>query len=180
MDKIILLILFPVALIIIWYISVSNGIKVAALKVDESESGIDVALTKRYDVLTKMLDTVKGYRKYELSAISEIIELRNGMSMTEKKTVNDSMDKASRDIRVLAEAYPELKASANFLDLQKAIVDVEEHLQAARRLYNSNVNAYNKKLVVFPSSIVANKMGAVKRELFEVEEIKRQDVKMQF
>lgn len=180
MGKIVGLILFLVLLIIIWYIGVSNGIKIAALKVDESESGIDVALTKRYDVLTKMLDTVKGYQKHEQSVLSELVKLRTGMSMIEKKAANDAMDKVSRDISILAEGYPELKANTNFVELQKAIVDVEEHLQAARRLYNSNVNAYNTKLVVFPSSIVANSMGAVKRELFEADEIKRQDVKMQF
>lgn len=180
MEKIVELILFLVLLIIIWYVGVSNSIKTAALKVDESESGIDVALTKRYDVLTKMLDTVKGYQKYEQSVLSELVKLRTGMSMTERKAANDAMDKISKDISVLAEGYPELKANTNFVELQKAIVDVEEHLQAARRLYNSNVNAYNTKLVVFPSSIVANKMGVVKRELFEADEIKRQDVKMQF
>lgn len=180
MDKIVGLIFFFVVLIIIWYIGVSNSIKVAALKVDESESGIDVALTKRYDVLTKMLDAVKGYQKHERSVLSELVELRIGMSMTEKKAANDAMDKVSRDISVLAEGYPQLKASTNFVELQKAIVDVEEHLQAARRLYNSNVNTYNTKLVVFPSSIVAKNMGAVKRELFEADEIKRQDVKIQF
>lgn len=180
MDKIVGFILFLVVLIIIWYIGVSNSIKVAALKVDESESGIDVALTKRYDVLTKMLDAVKGYQKHEQSVLSELVKLRTGMSMTEKKAANAAMDKVSRDINVLAEGYPQLKANTNFVELQKAIVDVEEHLQAARRLYNSNVNAYNTKLVVFPSSIIAKNMGAVKRELFEADEIKRQDVKIQF
>lgn len=180
MDKIVGLIFFFVVLIIIWYIGVSNSIKVAALKVDESESGIDVALTKRYDVLTKMLDAVKGYQKHEQSVLSELVKLRTGMSMTEKKAANAAMDKVSRDINVLAEGYPQLKANTNFVELQKAIVDVEEHLQAARRLYNSNVNAYNTKLVVFPSSIIAKNMGAVKRELFEADEIKRQDVKIQF
>lgn len=180
MEKIVGFILFLLLLIIIWYISVSNSIKVAALRVDESESGIDVALTKRYDVLTKMLDTVKGYQKHEQTVLSELVKIRTGMSMAEKKVANDAMDKVSRDISVLAEAYPELKANTNFAELQKAIVDVEEHLQAARRLYNSNVNAYNTKLVVFPSSIVANNMGVVKREFFEADEIKRQDVKIQF
>lgn len=180
MDKIVGLIFFFVVLIIIWYIGVSNSIKVAALKVDESESGIDVALTKRYDVLTKMLDAVKGYQKHEQSVLSELVKLRTGMSMTEKKAANAAMDKVSRDINVLAEGYPQLKANTNFVELQKAIVDVEEHLQAARRLYNSNVNAYNTKLVVFPSSIIAKNMGAAKRELFEADEIKRQDVKIQF
>lgn len=180
MEKIVGIILFFVILIIIWYIGVSNSIKVAALKVDESESGIDVALTKRYDVLTKMLDAVKGYQKHERSVLSELVALRAGMSMTEKKAANAAMDKVSRDISVFAEGYPQLKANTNFVELQKAIVDVEEHLQAARRLYNSNVNAYNTKLVVFPTSIVAKNMGAVKRELFEADEQKRQDVKMQF
>lgn len=180
MGKIVGVILFFVVLIIVWYIGVSNSIKVAALKVDESESGIDVALTKRYDVLTKMLDAVKGYQKHERSVLSELVALRTGMSMTEKKAANAAMDKVSRDISVLAEGYPQLKANTNFVELQKAIVDVEEHLQAARRLYNSNVNAYNTKLVVFPTSIVAKNMGAVKRELFEADEQKRQDVKMQF
>lgn len=180
MEIIVGFILFLVLLIIIWYIGVSNSIKVASLKVDESESGIDVALTKRYDVLTKMLDTVKGYQKHERLVLSELVRLRSGMSMSEKKAANDAMDKVSKDISVLAEGYPELKANTNFVELQKAIVDVEEHLQAARRLYNSNVNAYNTKLVLFPSSIVANNMGAVKKELFEADEIKRQDVKIQF
>lgn len=180
MEKIVGFILVLVVLIIIWYIGVSNSIKVAALKVDESESGIDVALTKRYDVLTKMLNAIKGYQKHEHSVLSELVELRTGMSMTEKKAANDAMDKVSRDISVLAEGYPQLKANTNFVELQKVIVDVEEHLQAARRLYNSNVNAYITKLVVFPSSIVANSMRAVKRELFEADEIRRQDVKIQF
>ena len=97
-----------------------------------------------------------------------------------EEEINAAMDKIAGDIRVLAENYPQLKADNTFVQLQKAIVDVEEHLQAARRLYNSNVNRYNSKIVVFPNSIVANGMGAVKRELFVAEEYKRQDVKMQF
>lgn len=173
-------VVFVVLLIVIWYISTSNSIKVAGLKVDESESGIDVALTKRYDVLTKMLDAVKGYQQYEKSVLTDMVKLRKGMTIDEKNQANAAMDKIAGDIRVLAENYPQLKADNTFVQLQKAIVDVEEHLQAARRLYNSNVNRYNSKIVVFPSSIVANGMGAVKRELFVAEEYKRQDVKIQF
>jgi len=173
-------VVFVVLLIVIWYISTSNSIKVAGLKVDESESGIDVALTKRYDVLTKMLDTVKGYQQYEKSVLTDMVRLRKGMTIDEKNQANAAMDKIAGDIRVLAENYPQLKADNTFVQLQKAIVDVEEHFQAARRLYNSNVNRYNSKIVVFPNSIVANGMGAVKRELFVAEEYKRQDVKMQF
>ena len=90
------------------------------------------------------------------------------------------LEQLTKDINILAENYPELKSSNNFMELQKTIADVEEHLQAARRLYNANVNTYNTKLVVFPSSIVANNMHAVKKPFFEAEEAKRHDVKMSF
>lgn len=166
--------------IIIWYISVSNGIKRSLLKVEEAESGIDVALTKRYDVLTKMLDVVKGYQAHERAVLTELVKLRSGMTMAEKNAANQRMDQLTKDINILAENYPELKSSNNFVELQKAITDVEEHLQASRRLYNANVNTYNEKLVVFPSSIVANGMHAQKKPFFEAEEAKRQDVKMSF
>lgn len=166
--------------LVIWYIAVANSIKIADLKVQEGESGIDVALTKRYDVLTKMLDTVKGYQQHEKSVLTEIVKLRSGMTMAEKNDANHAMDLLTRDIHVLAENYPELRSNTTFVELQKAIVDVEEHLQAARRLYNANVNAYNKMIIIFPNSIVANNMHAVAKEFFEAEETKRQDVKMDF
>lgn len=178
--EIIAVIVVVLIVLVFWYIAVANGIKVAELKVKEGESGIDVALTKRYDVLTKMLDTVKGYQKHEKAVLTEIVKLRSGMTMAEKNNANRAMDALSKDINILAENYPELRSSTNFTELQKAIVDVEEHLQAARRLYNANVNAYNRKIVVFPNSIVANNMHAVKKEFFEAEETKRQDVKMEF
>lgn len=139
-----------------------------------------VALTKRYDVLTKMLDVVKGYQAHEKTVLTELVKLRSGMTMAEKNAANQKMEQLTKDINILAENYPELKSSNNFMELQKTIADVEEHLQAARRLYNANVNTYNTKLVVFPSSIVANNMHAVKKPFFEAEEAKRQDVKMSF
>ncbi len=178
--EIIVVIVAVLVFLVIWYIAVANSIKVASLKVEEGESGIDVALTKRYDVLTKMLDTVKGYQQHEKTVLTEIVKLRSGMTMAEKNNANRAMDALSKDINILAENYPELRSNTNFIELQKAIVDVEEHLQAARRLYNANVNAYNRKIVVFPNSIVANNMHAVKKDFFEAEETKRQDVKMNF
>ncbi|MBP3458646.1 MAG: LemA family protein [Lachnospiraceae bacterium] len=174
------IIVWVIIVIVVWYITTLNSIKRAALKVDEADSGIDVALTKRYDVLTKMLDTVKGYQQYEKSTLTEMIQLRNGMSISEKNQANKAMDQMTNNIRVLAEAYPELRANVAFVKLQDTIADVEEHLQAARRLYNANVNTYNSKLVVFPSSIVAHSMGAMKRDLFVADDEKRQDVEMRF
>ena len=175
-----LVIIVILAGIFAWYISASNNIKKADLKVAEALSGIDVALTKRYDVLTKMLDTVKGYQKHEVETLTSLVQLRKGMSMQERNDANRNMDKVSSEINLLAENYPELKSSNNFVDLQKGIIDVEEHLQAARRLYNANVTAYNDLIVTFPSSIVANGMGAARKNYFEAEPQKRQDVQMNF
>ncbi len=165
---------------VVWYISTFNGIKVAQLKVKEALSGIDVALTKRYDVLTKMVDVVKGYQKHERELLTEVISLRMGMSMQERNAANAQMNALADKLNVFVENYPELKASANFAELQKAILDVEEHLQAARRMYNANVTSYNAKLVMFPSSVVAGAMGATPEEFFAAEEAKRADVKMDF
>lgn len=169
-----------VLIIFIWYVSTYNRIKALGIKVDEGLSGIDVALAKRYDTLTKLLDVVKGYQKHEKETLLEVIKLRSGMSMTERNAANTRMDQAASQIKLLAEAYPELKSSNNFVQLQNSIADVEEHLQAARRLYNSNVSAYNTKIVMFPNTIVANGMGAKEKEFFEAEEAKRSDVKMSF
>ena len=164
--------------IVAWFIATSNRIKVANLKISEALSGIDVALTKRYDVLTKMLDSVKAFQKYESETFTNLVRLRMGMSMNERNDANRSMDKLSSEIRVLAENYTELKSSENYAELQKSIVDVEEHLQAARRLYNSNVTAYNKLIITFPNSIVASSVGAVQKQFFEAESYKREDVKI--
>ena len=127
-----------------------------------------------------MLETVKAYKAHEFDTLTQIVNLRRGMSMNERNQANAAMDQLSSQITVLAENYPELRSSANFAELQKTIADVEEHLQAARRLYNANVTAFNEKIVTFPNSIVAGSMGAVAKEFFEAEAVKRQDVKMQF
>ena len=167
MPTLIIIIIVLALICVIWYISVSNKLNRSVVKIDEASSGIDVALTKRYDVLTKMIDVVKGYAKHEKETLFEIIKLREGMTMEEKKEVNKSMSDALEKLNVLVENYPELKSSENYKTLQQSIADVEEHLQAARRLYNSNVSLFNQLLVTFPSSIVANKKGMVKKEFFE-------------
>ncbi len=167
-----------VLIIVGYFISISNGLNKSLVKIDEANSGIDVALTKRYDVLTKMIDVVKGYTKYEQETIFKTIELRQGMTMQEKSDANAAMEENFTKISALAENYPDLKASENYKELQLAIADVEEHLQAARRLYNSNVSIYNQKIVTFPSSVIANSKGMTKKEFFNAEDKKREDVKI--
>jgi len=167
-------------LLLLWYIATRNRIVRAEVKINEAESGIDVALTKRYDVLTKMLDATKGYAKHERETLGEVVNLRKGMTMNERNQANAKMDELLGRINVLVENYPELKASENFKQLQKSIMDVEEHLQAARRLYNGNVTIFNNIIVAFPSSVVAGMMGRGKKEFFKAEAQKKADVKMDF
>lgn len=125
-----------------------------------------------------MIEVVKSYAKHEKETLFEVIKLRKDMSIKEINDVNRVMDENFRKINVVAESYPELKSSENYKTLQKSIVDVEEHLQASRRLYNSNVSLYNQLLVSFPTSIVANNKKMTKKEFFEIDETKKEDVKI--
>ena len=165
---------------VVWYISTSNKLNILVVKVDESLSGIDIALTKRYDVLTKMIDVVKAYSKHEKETLFEVIKLRDNMSLKEKSNVNHAMDENLKKINIIAENYPELKSSENYQTLQQSIADVEEHLQAARRLYNANVSSFNQMIVTFPISIVAGMKKLSEKGFFEAEESKKADVKMEF
>lgn len=169
--------------VIAWWIKTGNLLKREVVKIDESSSGIDVALTKRYDLLTKAVAVVKGVAKHEKETLIGVIEMRRpaaDASMKDKSEFATSMTKAFDSINIVAEKYPEIKANQNFTALQNQISEVEEQLQAARRVYNSNVSIYNQDIVVFPKSIVANHLRMVKRDFFEAEETKRQDVSIGF
>lgn len=180
MEVIIIVVAIVVVILVGWYIGTSNKLNRAVVKIEEADSGIDVALTKRYDALTKMLEITKGYAKHEKETLGEVINLRKGMSIAEKQDANNKMTETFGKINVLAEAYPELKSSENFKTLQLSVADVEEHLQAARRLYNANISSYNQEIVSFPTSIVAGMKGFVKKEFFEADEAKKEDIKMEF
>lgn len=176
MNLLIIMIIIIAIIIFIWYISNYNKIKRANIKVSESVSGIDVALTKRYDVLTKMVEVVKGYSKHENETLLNVVELRKDMDISELKKANNSMNDSFDKINVIAEDYPELKANENYMMLQKAIVDVEEHLQAARRIYNASVLKYNQLILVFPTNIIAKNMGMSEKEFFEANEKEKENV----
>jgi LemA protein len=167
-----------------WYIGVMNRLRQLELKVDEAESGIDVALTKRFDMLTKMLETTKGYAKHEAETLEKIVKWRSGIpnnaSLEEKAEFQEQMDRVAQGINVVVEKYPDLKANTVFLELQASIRNAEEHLQAARRLYNANVTKINHIIVTFPQSIVANMIHMDKKPYFEAEDRKREDVEMKF
>lgn len=178
MDIIIITFVIILFIFAIWYISTLNKLNKLIIKIDESLSGIDIALTKRYDVLTKMQEVVKAYAKHEKETLFEIVKLRKNMSVEEKSKVNKIMDENFNKINIIAENYPELKSSENYKTLQQTIIDIEENLQAARRLYNSNISLYNQQIVSFPTSFIAKNKKMIKKDFFEIEEIKKNDIKI--
>lgn len=171
-------ILIILVLIVIWCISTVNGFKKKEIRVQEGLSGVEVALTRRCDMLTKMLDTAKGYMAHENELFAKVIELRRGMSVAEMNAAQQQMDNLSGKFFAVAEGYPELRSSDVFVELQRAIRDAEEHLQAARRLYNASVTAYNTAIAMFPAKLLAG--ARQPKEFFAADEAKRSDVKMTF
>ena len=156
-----------IVLAVLWVISTINGFKRREIKIEEALSGIEVALTKRYDMLTKLLDTAKGF-----------IALRHGMSVGEMGQADREMSELTGRLFAVAENYPELRSSEVFLELQRGIRDAEEHLQAARRLYNANVSSYNIAIAMFPAKLLAG--GHSPKEFYDADDEKRDDVKMRF
>ena len=167
-----------IAAVVIWAISTSNRFKVLLVKINEADSGIDVALNKRYDTLIKLMDVVKAYAKHEVETLSGIVKLRSDMKLAEKAQAEVRMHEVSERINVIAEDYPELRSSENFKQLQDSIVESEDHLQAARRVYNAGISAFNQSIVRFPDSIIANKAGYKPKDFFDVSDEKRSDVKI--
>lgn len=179
-----IIVLAFILLVAIWYIGTMNSLRQLEVKVEEADSGIDVALTKRFDVLTKLVNAVKGYAKHERETLENVTKWRAGLpknlSVEQKQEFMEKMNGIQSGINVAVEAYPDLKAEKSFSNLQHSITDVEEHLQAARRLYNSNVSTINSKIVTFPTSIVAGMINVTKKEFFEAETSKREDVEVSF
>ncbi len=169
-----------ILILLFWWIATSNRFRQLLVKIDEASSGLDIALIKRYNTLTKLLDITKAYAGHEAETLKTIVNLRKGMSIWEKSDANEKLDNIKDKIIVIAESYPELKSSENFRQLQVTTADVEEHLQAARRLYNSNVSMFNQLIVTFPQSLVSKSMHLVKREFFSEGEAKKADVAMNF
>lgn len=170
-------------IILFWAIGEINSFRRMQIKIDESESSIDVALTKRYDLLTKLFQAAKGYMKHEAETLQKVVEMRQPArtaSIEEKEKFANEMTRGLQAINVVVEQYPDLKATQNIVKLQEASIEVEENLQASRRVYNSNVSIYNQKVIVFPSNIIAKWKNFTKRDFFEAEALKREDVTFEF
>lgn len=149
-----------------YYINIYNGFVSRKTKIDESLAGIDVALSKRYNLIGNLVETVKGYAKHESDVLEQIIKLRN-TPKNNLKQFNDNLTEAKHQLLALVENYPELKADGQFQNLQHALVDVEEHLQAARRLHNHNVQKYNTYIQLSPQNLFPPIKDASRSNYFE-------------
>ena len=169
-----------VAIVIIWVISKYNKFARLKEKVRQARSGIDVYLKQRFDLIPNLVETVKAYSLYEKSVLQSIVELRNKYDLRNKEDLKQSeeLNNQYTNLLGLIENYPELKASESYLNLQKALRKIESQLQAARRIYNSEVTNYNVAIKKFPALIIAKLFGYKEESLFEIVESERENVKI--
>ena len=142
---------------------------------------IDALLKKRYDLLPKLISTVKAYMEHEKSLLTEITEMRakavsGRLSDDEQVDLDNKLSKMLGGIMVAVENYPDLKANQNFLQLQRAMNEIEEQISAARRAYNAAVTAYNNAVEMFPTNMAASMMRYKLKKVFEISEEQREDV----
>ena len=177
-------VLLVLIFIIIW-VKCYNTLLRLKNQVEEAWSTIDIHLKKRYDLIPNLVETVKGYAKHESGTLEAVIKARNiaisAKTTGEKIDAENALSGTLKSLFKLQEAYPQLKANQNFMDLQKQLRDIEDEISAARRYYNAVVREFNTRLEVFPSNIVARRMRLEKQKYFELDsEEERKNVKVQF
>jgi LemA protein len=157
------------------YILINNSLIGARNKCDEAWSGIDVQLKRRHDLVPNLVETVKGYAAHERQTLMRVTDARAGAVAADDAAPGDrgraesQLSSALGGIRVVAEQYPQLRAAENFTRLQAQLAEIEDEIQASRRIYNSNIQIYNTRMQIFPNSIVAARGGFEPREFFEIE-----------
>ena len=154
---------FILAIIIIYILANYNKLVKLKNKVKQSKSGIDVYLNQRFDLIPNLVECVKGYANHEKSVIENITKLRTAYMKNNKNIKKaEELNNGINGILAIAEGYPELKASEQFLNLQKNLSKIESQLQAARRIYNNNVTKYNTTIETIPTNLIASIFGMKK------------------
>ena len=172
---IITLAVIALVVIIVGYLwATYNSLVTLRVRVDEAWSDITVQLKRRADLIPSLVETVKGYAAHEQGVFDSVTRARaetiSAQSPGEASRAENHMQQALKSIFAVAEAYPQLQASQNFLQLQGELVDTENKIQAARRFYNGGVRELNTKIQVFPNNLVAGPFGFTAREFFEVDD----------
>lgn len=179
------IILGIIIFVIFWLLSVYNSLIRSKIRTDEAWSDIDVQLKRRYNLIPNLLETVKGYAAHEKDVFEKVTNARaaaiSAHGVKEQGQAENMLAGALKSLFAVAEAYPDLKANQNFLELQRELTDTEDKIQAARRFYNSIVRDFNTAVQIFPNSIVAGMFNFKSREFFELgSEAEKEPVKVQF
>ena len=173
------IILIVIAVIVLFIASTYNQLVVLRNKVRDQWAQIEVQLKKRFDLIPNLVETVKGYAKHEKETLNAVIEARNKFKTAEtpeeEMAASGDLNKALGRLMVLTEAYPELKANENFIQLQTDLKDVEEKIAYARQFYNDAVLKYKNKLEVFPSNIIASIFNFKPELFFEIDKEEREN-----
>lgn len=170
--------------IIIYFISIYNGLVKLRRDIDKNWSNIDVLLKQRHDEIGKLIKVCEGYMKYERETLEKITAMRtrylNTENIDEKKQIDNQITTALKTIFAVAENYPELKSNNNFVQLQSRISELENEISDRREMYNESVNIYNIRINQIPDMAVAKMMGYAEQKLFSVPEEERKDVEVRF
>lgn len=160
-----------ILIVLIWWVKTSNRFNRYKVVIDESKKNMDIALAKRYYTICEMIKVAKSYARHEASTFSYVIKLRQNANIKEFNAAIQNQDKEISKIFALAESYPDLKSSQEFINLQDEISDENEQLAAAKRIVNNNISIINQEIVSFPKSVVAKSKG-----LKEMEFLKEQNI----
>lgn len=168
----VLIVVGVILLVGIYLWATYNSLVQLNVRVDEAWSGITVQLKRRADLIPNLIETVKGYVSHEKAVFENVTRARaetlSAGGPGEAGIAEGHLQQALRSLFAVAEAYPQLQASTNFLQVQQALVDTEDKIQAARRFYNGGVRELNTKIKVFPNNLFAKGLGFTEREFFEV------------
>jgi LemA protein len=173
MIIVVIVVVVLILLAVFYYIAKRNSIIASRNRVDESWSGIDVQLKRRHDLVPNLVETVKGYATHESEVFEKATKARaeamSAHSVADTSKAESNLSGALTDLRAVAENYPTLRATENFQQLSRNLSELEDEIQASRRIYNSNVQSYNTDIQQFPGSIIANQGNFTAREYFEIE-----------
>ena len=177
-------ILGVLVVIALFLVALYNGLVKLKLTVDEAASDIETFLKQRYDMIPNLVEIVKGYAKHEKEIFENVAELRSKAmgagSLDEKMALEGELSKGIAKIFAVAEAYPELKANENFMQLQANLKELEDNIQKSRRFYNGTVRDFNTKIAIFPNNLIAGMLGFKKMPFFEASEEEQKNVEIKF
>jgi LemA protein len=181
---IVIVIVALVVLVGLWLVFTYNGLVKLRNRIDNAWSQIDVQLKRRYDLIPNLVETVKGYASHERETLEGVIQARNmGMNAQtpqEQAQAENMITGALKSLFALQEAYPDLKANQNFLELQEELTSTEGRIAYARQFYNDVVYKYNTKIQSFPALLIAGPMKFTEREYFEADDESRGSVEVSF